>query len=66
MPHNIQRAYDDLEHAIHDGYHDQPPPRARAVLAISAQIIELGCQLLTEVKGREYVDRLAQLTAESL
>jgi multidrug resistance protein MdtO len=55
MPHNIQRAYDNLEHAILDGYHNQPPPRARAVLAISAQIIELGCRLLTEVKAAPFI-----------
>ena len=50
-PHNIQRAYADLEHAIFDAYHNKPTPRSRAVLAISAQIIELACRLLTEIKG---------------
>jgi multidrug resistance protein MdtO len=48
-PHNIQRAHGDLEHAILDAFHNQPTPRSRAVLEISAQIIELGCRLLAEV-----------------
>ncbi len=48
-PHNIQMAYADLEHAIFDSFHNEPPLRSRAVLAISSQIIELGCRLLTEI-----------------
>ena len=53
-PHNIQMAYSDLEHAILDAYHNQPTPRARAVLAISAQIIELACRLLAEIKAAPF------------
>ena len=48
-PHDIQMAYADLEHAIFEGFHNQPPTRSRAVLAISAQIIELACRLLAEI-----------------
>jgi multidrug resistance protein MdtO len=48
-PHNIQMAYADLEHAIFEAYHNQPPPRSRAVLAIDAQIIELASRLLREI-----------------
>jgi len=51
MPHDIQMAHADLEQAILDAYHKQPPPRSRAVLAISAQIIELACRLLGEIKA---------------
>jgi multidrug resistance protein MdtO len=54
MPLNIQMAYADLERAILDGYRNQPPPRSRAVLAIEAQIIELACQLLSEVKAAHF------------
>ena len=50
MPHDIQMAHADLERAILEAYHNQPPPRSRAVLAISAQIIELACRLLGEIK----------------
>lgn len=50
-PHDIQRAYSDLQHAILDAYDNQPTSRSRAVLAISAQIIELACRLLTEIKA---------------
>jgi len=50
-PHNLQRAHADLEHAILDGYHDNPPPRSRAILSISAQIIELACRLLGEINA---------------
>ncbi len=53
-PHNIQRAYSDLEHAMADGYHNEPPLRAQAVLAISAQIIELACRLLAEIKAAPF------------
>ncbi len=51
QPHDIHWAYSDLEHAILQGYHNEPPPRARAVLAISAQMVELACRLLTEIKA---------------
>ena len=54
QPHNIQRAYADLEHAILDAYHNEPPPRSRAVLAISSQIIELACRLLAEIKAASF------------
>ncbi len=54
MPHDIQMAHADLEHAILDAFHNQPPPRARAVLAISEQIIELACRLLTEIKAAHF------------
>jgi multidrug resistance protein MdtO len=49
-PDNIQLAYADLEHAIFDGFHNDPPLRARAVLAISSQIIDLACRLLVEIE----------------
>jgi hypothetical protein len=49
-PDNIQMAYADLERAIFDGFHNQPPLRSRAVLTISSQIIELACRLLTEIQ----------------
>jgi multidrug resistance protein MdtO len=51
QPHNIQTAYTDLEHAIFEGFHNEPPPRSRAVLAINAQIIELASRLLAEIKA---------------
>jgi multidrug resistance protein MdtO len=51
QPHNIQMAHADLEQAILDAYHNEPPPRSRAVLEISAQIIELACQILGEIKA---------------
>jgi len=50
-PHDIQMAYADLEQAILDAYHKQPPPRSLAVLEISAQIIELACRMLGEIKA---------------
>jgi len=53
-PHDIQMAYADLEHAILDAYHNQPPPRSRAVLEISAQIIELACRLLAEINAAPF------------
>jgi multidrug resistance protein MdtO len=53
-PHNVQMAYADLEHAILDAYHNQPTPRSRAVLAISAQIIELACRVLAEIKAAPF------------
>jgi multidrug resistance protein MdtO len=53
-PHNIQMAHAALEHAIFDAYHNEPPPRSRAVLAISGEIIELGCRLLGEVKAASF------------
>ncbi len=54
MPHNIQRAYADLEHAILDAYHNQPTSRGRALLVVSAQIIELACRLLGEIKAAPF------------
>jgi hypothetical protein len=54
MPHNIQMAYADLERAILDGYHNQPPPRSRAVLEISGQIIELASRVLAEVTAASF------------
>jgi multidrug resistance protein MdtO len=53
-PGDIQIAYDDLEHAIFDSFHNEPPLRSRAVLAIAAQIIELGCRLLGEIKAATF------------
>jgi multidrug resistance protein MdtO len=50
-PHDIQMAHADLEHAILDAYHNEPPLRSRAILSISAQIIELACRLLGEIKA---------------
>jgi hypothetical protein len=44
-------AHADLEHAILDAYHNEPPLRSRAILSISAQIIELACRLLGEIKA---------------
>jgi multidrug resistance protein MdtO len=52
-PHNIQRAHSDLEHAILDAYHP-PTPRARALLAVSAQVIELACRLLAEIQAAPF------------
>jgi multidrug resistance protein MdtO len=49
--HNIQMAHADLEHAIFNAYHNEPPPRSRAILAISGQIIEPVCRLLGEIKA---------------
>jgi multidrug resistance protein MdtO len=54
QPHNIQMAHADLEHAILEAFHNQPPPRSRAVLAISAQIIELACRLLGEINAAPF------------
>jgi multidrug resistance protein MdtO len=54
MPYNIQMAYADLEHAIFDSFHNEPPPRARAVLEISGQIIELGSRLLAEIQAAPF------------
>jgi multidrug resistance protein MdtO len=50
-PYNAQMAYADLEHAILDAFHNEPVPRARAVLATSYQIVELACRLLAEIKA---------------
>jgi multidrug resistance protein MdtO len=50
QPDNIQRAHSDLEQAILDAYHP-PTPRGRALLAVSAQLIELACPLLAEIKA---------------
>jgi hypothetical protein len=50
-PDDLQLAYADLERAIFDGFHNDPPLRSRAVLAISSQIIDLGCRLLMEVEA---------------
>jgi multidrug resistance protein MdtO len=58
MPHDIQRAYDDLERAIFEAYHNEPPPRSRAVLEISRQMIELGCRLLGEIKAAPFIGAL--------
>jgi multidrug resistance protein MdtO len=54
MPGAIQIAYDGLEHAIFDSFHNEPPLRSRAVLAIAAQIVELGCRLLTEIQAATF------------
>jgi multidrug resistance protein MdtO len=56
---NIQKAYDDLEHAIFEAFYNEPPPRSRAVLAISSQIIELACRLLTEIKAAPFSGALS-------
>ncbi len=53
-PHNIQRAHSDLERAILDAYHNQPTPRGRALLAVSAQIIELACRLLADITAAPF------------
>jgi multidrug resistance protein MdtO len=53
-PHNIQMAYADLEHAILDAFHNEPPLRSRAVLAIASQIIELACRLLAEIQATSF------------
>jgi multidrug resistance protein MdtO len=53
-PLNVQRAHDDLERAILDAYHNQPTLRARALLAVSAQIIELACRLLGEINAAPF------------
>jgi multidrug resistance protein MdtO len=53
-PHDIQRAHSDLEQAILDAYHNQPTARARALLAVSAQLIELACRLLAEIKAAPF------------
>jgi multidrug resistance protein MdtO len=53
-PHNIQRAHSDLEHTILDAYHNQPTPRGRALLAVSAQLIELACRLLAEIQAAPF------------
>jgi hypothetical protein len=58
QPDNIQMAYDDLEHAIFECFHNQPPPRSQAVLVISRQIIEVACRLLTEVKAAPFFGAL--------
>jgi len=50
QPHDIQMAHSDLEHAILDAYHN-PTPRARALLAVSAQLIELASRLLAEIQA---------------
>jgi multidrug resistance protein MdtO len=49
--HNIRMAHADLEHAILDAYHNQPTPRGRALLEVSAQLIELACRLLGEIQA---------------
>jgi hypothetical protein len=55
-PHNIQAAYAGLEHAIFDAFHNEPPPRSRAVLTLDAQIIELASRLLAEIKAAPLVE----------
>jgi multidrug resistance protein MdtO len=57
-PHNIQRAHSDLEHAILDAYHNQPSLRARALLTVSAQLIELACRLLAEIQAAPFSEAL--------
>jgi multidrug resistance protein MdtO len=47
-PRNIQRAHYDLEHAILAAY-PNPTLRARALLVVSAQLIELASRLLAEI-----------------
>jgi multidrug resistance protein MdtO len=49
-PDNVQRAHADLERAILDAYHNQPTPLGRALLEVSAQVIELACRLLSEIQ----------------
>lgn len=53
-PHNVQRAHSELEHAILDAYHNRPTPRGQALLAVSAQLIELACRLLTEIQAAPF------------
>jgi hypothetical protein len=53
-PHNIQMAYADLEHAILDAYHNQPTPLGRALLEVSAQLIELASRLLAEIQAAPF------------
>jgi multidrug resistance protein MdtO len=53
-PHNIQRAHFDLEHTMLDAFHNELTPRRQAILAISAQIIELGCRLLAEIQAAPF------------
>jgi multidrug resistance protein MdtO len=50
-PDNIQMAYADLEQAIFDGFHNEPPLRSRAVLTISGQIIDVASRLLAEIEA---------------
>jgi multidrug resistance protein MdtO len=50
-PHNVQMAHSDLEHAILDAYHNQPTPLGRALLEVSARLIELASRLLAEIKA---------------
>ena len=54
MPHDTQRAHADLEHAIVEAFHNEPPLRSRAVLEISSQITELACRLLGEIKAAPF------------
>jgi multidrug resistance protein MdtO len=57
-PHNIQRAHYDLEHAILDAYHNQPTLRGRALLVVSAQLIELASRLLAEIVASPFSGEL--------
>jgi multidrug resistance protein MdtO len=65
-PHNIRKAYSDLELAIVDAHHNHPTPRSRAILSLSGQIIELACRLLAEINGAlaSYTDRSTDVIAE--
>jgi multidrug resistance protein MdtO len=53
-PHDIQKAHSDLEHTILDAYHNQPTPRGRALLVVSAQLIELASRLLAEIRAAPF------------
>jgi hypothetical protein len=52
----VEQPADDVERELVAKMvrHNQPPPRSRAVLAISAQIIELACRLLAEIKAAPF------------
>jgi multidrug resistance protein MdtO len=53
-PPNVLRAHSDLEHAILDAYHNQPTPLGRALLEVSAQLIELAYRLLAEIQAAPF------------
>jgi multidrug resistance protein MdtO len=61
--HNVHKAHSNLEHAILDAYHNQPTPLGRALLEVSAQLIELACRLLAEIKADESCSLAGQLGA---
>jgi multidrug resistance protein MdtO len=52
--HAVKRAHSDLEHAILDAYHNQPTPLGRALLEVSAQLIDLACRLLAEIQAAPF------------